>query len=280
MNEPNNGARALEIMSARRPLPRRLESTGVPMISPTARMSAEVSTMVTTMTISIDRIAATWNCGAPKCSTSGMATHGPCSAWEKSAMPVAIAASVPITIASRIDRRDRLALPSLLSSSTEARVNAARPMFAGLPKSAAWLLPPMAQRAVTGIRVRPMVVMTMPVTKGGKYLMMRENSGVISRPTSDDTITAPNTTCMPPVSSLPMIATMVATLAKETPCTSGKRQPKKGMPKVCSNVARPPANSEAAISRPTSPALRPAAWPMISGTAIMPPYMVSTCCRP
>ncbi|MNH46239.1 hypothetical protein D3C79_1089310 [compost metagenome] len=57
----------------------------------------------------------------------------------------------------------------------------------------------------------------MPVTSGGKYLMMRENSGVISRPTSDDTMTAPNTTCMPPVPSLPMIATMVATLAKDTP---------------------------------------------------------------
>ncbi|MNJ60392.1 hypothetical protein D3C77_561170 [compost metagenome] len=185
-----------------------------------------------------------------------------------------------MTIASRIDRRERLALPSLLSSSTVTRVNAARDMLAVLPKSAAWLLPPMAQRAVTGIRVRPMVVITMPVTSGGKNLMMRENSGVISKPTNDDTITAPNTTGMPPEPSLPRMATMVATLAKDTPWTKGRRQPKKGIPSVCSKVARPPANSDAAISRPTSVDERPAAWPMIRGTAMMPPYIVSTCCRP
>ncbi|MCY1458726.1 hypothetical protein D9M71_761330 [compost metagenome] len=117
----------------------------------------------------------------------------------------------------------------------------------------------MAQRAVTGIRVRPIVVMTIPVTSGGKNLMMRENSGVISRPINDEATTAPNTTDNPPVPSLPMMATMVATPAKDTPWTNGRRQPKKGMPSVCSNVARPPANSEAAINRPTSADERPAA---------------------
>ena len=50
-------------------------------------------------------------------------------------MPTAVATSVPITIASRIDRREILALPSLLSSSTSTRVIAARPMLAMLPKS-------------------------------------------------------------------------------------------------------------------------------------------------
>lgn len=58
VNEPKIGARMLDAMSARRPLPRRLESTLVSMISPTARMSAEVSTRVTMITMHIDRMAA------------------------------------------------------------------------------------------------------------------------------------------------------------------------------------------------------------------------------
>ncbi len=40
----------------------------------------------------------------------------------------------------------------------------------------------MAQRAATGISVRPIVVMTMPVTSGGKNRVMREKIGVIARP--------------------------------------------------------------------------------------------------
>ncbi|MCY1500149.1 hypothetical protein D9M68_341880 [compost metagenome] len=184
-------------------------------------MSAEVSTRVTMITISIDRIAAMWNSGMPKCSGVGSATSGPSGTLEKSAMPQNTATTVPITIARRIDRREMLALPSLLSSSTVARVKAARPTLAMLPNSGDWLLPPIAQRAATGIRVRPMVVMTMPVTSGGKNLVIRENTGVINRPISEAAITAPSTTGMPPAPSLPMIAIMVATPAKDTPCTSG-----------------------------------------------------------
>lgn len=125
-----------------------------------------------------------------------------------------------------------------------------------------------------------MVVMTMPVTSGGKNLVMREKIGVISSPISEAAITAPSTAGMPPLPPLPMIATMVATPAKDTPWTNGNWQPKNGTPSVCNRVARPPANSEAATSRPMSPGARPAAWPRIRGTATIPPYMVSTCCRP
>ena len=164
-----------------------------------------------------------------------------------------------MTMASRIDRREMLELPSLLNSSTVTRVSAARPILAMLPKSAAALLPPMAQRAATGISVRPMMVMTMPLTSGGKNLVMRENTGVISKPISDAAITAPNTAGRPPAPSLPIIAIMVATPAKDTPCTSGSCEPKNGRPRVCSRVARPPANNEAAISRPISAGDSPAA---------------------
>lgn len=83
-------------------------------------------------------------------------------------MPRDMATRVPITMASRIDRREMVALPTLLSSRTTARVSPARPMLAMLPNSGDWLLPPMAQRAATGISVRPMVVMTTPVTSGGR----------------------------------------------------------------------------------------------------------------
>ncbi|MCY1563477.1 hypothetical protein D9M68_1010900 [compost metagenome] len=66
-----------------------------------------------------------------------------------------------------------------------------------------------------------MVVMTMPVTRGGKNLVIRENTGVISKPISEAAITAPSTAGMPPAPLLPMIAIMVATPAKDTPCTRG-----------------------------------------------------------
>ena len=136
----------------------------------------------------------------------------------------------------------------------------------------------MAQFAATGISVSPMMVMTVPVTTGGKNRMIFENSGVISRPISDAAITAPNTDWMPPPPST--IATMVETPANETPWTSGSREPKNGMPRVCRMVARPPTKRQAAISRPISCEGIPAAAPMMSGGAMMPPYIVRTCWRP
>ena len=195
-------------------------------------------------------------------------------------MPNDQAISVPMTMASRIDRREIAALPSLLSTSTMAKVRAARPMLAMLPNSGDLLLPPMTQRAATGISVRPMVVMTIPVTNGGKNLVMREKTGVIRKPISDAAMTAPNTPGRPPPPSLLRMAPMVATPANETPCTNGNWQPKNGKPRVCSSVARPPANNEAAINKPISAGPSPAAWPRIKGTATIPPYMVNTCCRP
>ena len=49
---------ALDSMSARRPSPRRPASMSVSMMSPTARMSAAVSTSTTMITISIEKMAA------------------------------------------------------------------------------------------------------------------------------------------------------------------------------------------------------------------------------
>ncbi|MNH86828.1 hypothetical protein D3C73_392960 [compost metagenome] len=157
----------------------------------------------------------------PKWNGVGKPNIGPSLTDEKSAMPRNTATIVPMTIASRIDRREMVALPILLSSSTSTSVIAARPMLAMLPNSGEWLLPPMAQRAATGINVRPMVVITMPVTSGGKNLVIRENTGVISNPISDAAITAPRIDWNPPSPPLLTIATMVATPENDTPCTSG-----------------------------------------------------------
>src|SRR5690606_24754654 len=76
------------------------------------------------------------------------------------------------------------------------------------------------------------------------------------------------------------MAIMVATPENDTPWTSGSWDPNSGMPRVCSSVARPPMNRQAVMSSPSSSGGRPAASPMIRGTAMMPPYMVRTCWKP
>ena len=48
-------------------------------------------------------------------------------------MPVTNAMAVPMIMASRMDSREMVALPTLLSSSTMPMVAAARPMLAMLP---------------------------------------------------------------------------------------------------------------------------------------------------
>ena len=136
----------------------------------------------------------------------------------------------------------------------------------------------MAQFAATGVSEMPIMVMTTPVTTGGKNRTMRAKKGAIRNPMTDAASTAPKTAWIPPPPLT--IATMVATEANEVPCTSGSWHPKNGMPTVCRMVARPPTKRQLAISTPTSSEDRPAAPPMINGGAMMPPYMVSTCCRP
>ncbi|CAH0327847.1 hypothetical protein SRABI128_06522 [Microbacterium sp. Bi128] len=73
----------------------------------------------------------------------------------------------------------------------------------------------MAQLAATGISVRPMMVMTVPVTTGGKNRTILENTGAISSPMAAEAMTAPKTAGRPPPPVT--MATIVATLANETP---------------------------------------------------------------
>lgn len=228
--------------------------------------------------MNIETIAATPKVGAPKWNGVGSATTGPEPTWEKSAIPSAAATAVPTTIARRIESRERNPTPTFESTTTTSSVNAASPMSAGCPKvgSSNCLLPP-AQRAATGSRLSPIVVMMTPVTTGGKNRTMRAKNGATSRPSTAAPITEPKTAGSPPPEA---IAPIVATLANETPCTSGSWEPKNGTPTDCRIVERPPMNRQDATRIAISDGGRPAAPPMMSGTAMMPPYIVSTCWSP
>ena len=123
-----------------------------------------------------------------------------------------------------------------------------------------------------------MVVITTPVTTGGKKRMIRAKNGVISSPIKADAITEPKTAGIPP--PWVAIATSVATLAKEVPCTSGSCDPNHGMPTDCRMVARPPMNRQQAHQQAELGRRDAGRAPTISGGAMIPPYMVSTCWAP
>src|SRR5256885_6778416 len=56
----------------------------------------------------------------------------------------------------------------------------------------------MAQWAATGISDRPMMVITQPLTSGGKNRVSLEKMGAMIRPNTEAKSTAPSTPCMPP----------------------------------------------------------------------------------
>ena len=191
-------------------------------------------------------------------------------------MPIASPASVPMMRPSRIDRREIVAEPTLLSSMMTASVPSARRILAMEPYSASGAsLPPMAQSAATGTRVSPMAAMMVPVTTGEKSNDRGEErrndeageerhdhraqhcGQVIARTCKDR-----QHGCHP---------------SKGDPLTMGSLAPMKGTPTLCSSVASPPTNRLAVTSSGRCPGGSPAALPMISGTAMIPPYMVRTC---
>ena len=70
-----------------------------------ARMSAVVSTMITSITMIIEMIAATANCGGPKWNGVDTANHCACPIRLKSAMPSAAATRAPTTRPARMAMR-------------------------------------------------------------------------------------------------------------------------------------------------------------------------------
>ncbi|MCY1285572.1 hypothetical protein D9M70_345190 [compost metagenome] len=150
--------------------------------------------------------------------------------------------------------------------------------YSRAPNWLAWLPPP-AQFTATGKRVRPMEVITVPVTSGGKKRTMRDMKGAISRPKKPAAMVAPKMPWMP-TPGIPAITTMLPTAAKLAPIITGMRMPTGPSPKDCTMVAMPATSRSALIRKAISSRERPAAWPTIRGTATAPPYMRRTCWKP
>ena len=129
---------------------------------------------------------------------------------------------------------------------TSASPQLPKPPQAGLFiwKSAA---PPAAYLMPTGIRYRPMVVITIPETKGGNQCRMRPMMVPSAAWNSPATTTDPISAAMPDDLTMPI---MIGTKAKLVPCITGNRAPTGPKPMVWNRVATP-ANSIAIWIRNT-----------------------------
>src|SRR5699024_5004015 len=127
--------------------------------------------------------------------------------------------AVPRTRPMRMDRREIVADPTLLSRRMMPKVMKAKRMLLIEPYPAASSSPPIAQSAAVGMRVRPMEVITTPVTTGGKNRMILAKKGAMMKPMMLATMIEPKIelTVPPPC----RMASMVATPANDTPWMSG-----------------------------------------------------------
>ena len=138
----------------------------------------------------------------------------------------------------------------------------------------------MAQFTPTRISDTPITAMMLPVTTGGNRASRRLMKGAISMETTPAPITAPKMPVMPRAGLFAM-ASMGLTAAKVTPIMTGRRMPKYlPIPRDWIRVTRPQQNRSALISAATCSGGSLSARPTISGTAMAPAYMTSTCCKP
>ena len=146
-----------------------------PTTTPMARMSAVVSVMITSITMIIETMAATWKVGIPKWNGVETATTGPCTHGGEVGHAQDRRDHGAGDEASRIDSREMVALPSLREDEHEHEGEGGEPDVLGGPEVSADGLPPMAHIAATGSSEIPMTVITEPVTTGGKNRMMLAN---------------------------------------------------------------------------------------------------------
>ena len=138
--------------------------------------------------------------------------------------------------------------------------------------------PPADQLIATGISERPITAMIEPVTTGGNSGSARATRGANRMPKRPAAMPAPRMALMPSA-GLPAIATIGPTAAKVTPIMIGRRMPKRPTPSAWMMVTRPQ-HSRSALMRKAIWSLGSlSAPPTISGTAIAPAYITSTCCR-
>ena len=141
---------------------------------------------------------------------------------------------------------------------------------------------PKIQLIPMGIRLMPIARMTVPVTTGGKNRSTRPISGASRMAIRPAAMIAPNSARAPSVPGVwPAMATIGPTAAKVTPIITGRRMPKYWvMPRLWIRVASPQTNRSAEIRKATSSGGSCRARPTISGTAMAPAYMTSTCWNP
>ena len=132
------------------------------------------------------------------------------------------------------------------------------------------------------IRLIPITAMMVPVTTGGKKRSIRLTTGAINMATMPAPMMEPKISWAPAVPGVALaIATIGATEAKVTPIMTGSLMPNHWVaPSDWISVTRPQQNRSADISMATCSGLSLSARPTISGTAMAPAYITSTCCRP
>ena len=156
-----------------------------------ASRSAVVSTITTSITKIMDRMGTSRKVGVPKKKGGVKPTAAAVPTVAKDALPNSAATTVPKTSPSSTAMRPQNPLEKRVSSSTNSRVSAARPRLPREPKSGAAGLPPPAQRIATGSSETPMMVITVPVTTGGKKRSSREKKGAAITVKIPAAITAP-----------------------------------------------------------------------------------------
>ncbi len=127
-----------------------------------------------------------------------------------------------------------------------------------------------------------MTAMMVPVTTGGKKRSMRLTAGAIRMEMTPAPMMEPKISPAPAVPPVVCaIDTMGATEAKVTPIITGSLMPNHWVaPSAWISVTRPQQNRSAEISLATWSGVRLSARPTMSGTAMAPAYITSTCWSP
>jgi len=164
--------------------------TGFSTISPTAMMSPVVPVMITSPTMHIAMIALTSKVGKPKWKGVLIPNHDCSAAPLKSAMPKGTEIRVPMIRPLRMDSRWMAGEAKRSISRMITSVISAKTRFFGLPK-VGLPEPPPAQPAATDINDKPMIKITVPVTRGGKNRSSLEKTGASNIMNSPQAITDP-----------------------------------------------------------------------------------------
>lgn len=233
------------------------------------------STAVTISTTISDTTAITSKRGAPKANGDVNPIQSASPTRPKSVSPASHATTVPATSPSSTAMVLQKPRKNLCINTIAAMVPSAYMSQRPLPGSC-------AATGLCGLRVAspiptgssdtPMMVITEPVTTGGKNRMSRAKNGAIRKVNAPAAMTAPYTVSnptLPPPWSLAILITG-ARVAKVTPCSSGSLTPIFQNPTACRIEATPQVNRSAVINMVSASASRSMARAMSNGTNTAP----------